>query len=188
MADGVDGSPAEEPPSSSRDLPPGSPSPNQRQVLGQRLAKLATDLTTTFEHLRDDWPDESGGGEDVADYWSNGLLEVRHGVIRCQRMAEECRTFITGNGGRRLPKLTHRQLEEAIKQFSTAIRLAKSDTLAAVHALENPQEPTVRANLYERAVDQLAELSERCTGLATQMQGEQGLATKPPAAPEAEDS
>jgi hypothetical protein len=156
-------------------------------VLGRRLAKLATDLTTTFERLRDDWPDESGEGEDVAEYWRNGLTEVRHGVIKCRRMWEECRTFIAGDEGRRLPRLAHRQLEESIKQFDAAIGLGKRETLAAFQALQKPYEPTLRASLYDRAVDQLAELSQRCTGLATQMHGEQGLATGSRPAPDGDD-
>lgn len=185
MADGVDGSPAEELSSSGRVVPPGNPSGSQREELGGRLAELAQKLTTTFEDLRDHWPDESG--EETADYWSNSLLDIRHGVVRCQRVAKDCRTFIAGNEGRQLPELAHGQLEETIKQFSAAIRQARSATLAAVHALETPQDPTLRADLYEKAVDQLAELNERCTGLATQMLGERGLSTGTHAPAEAED-
>lgn len=179
MADGTDGSPAEEL-SADRVVPSGDPSVG-REVLGGRLAKLAEKLKTTFDRLRDDWPEESG--QKVADYWSNGLLEVKYGVVRCQRVAKDCRTFI-GEEGHQLPELAHRQLEEAIKQFSEAIKQAKIATLAAGHALESPQDPTLKADRYEKAVDQLDELSERCTGLATQMLGEQGLSTRPRAAPE----
>jgi len=192
MADGADISPAEESSGSSGSLPQGSPSPSQRQILAKRLSVLAKALTETFEHLRDDWPEEfeeeleESGAEGVASYWSNGLLEVKQGVKNCQEMAGECRTFITGDEGRRLLKLPHRQLEKAINQFGTAIRQARSATLAATHALESPQDPTRRADLYEKAVDQLADLGERCTGLATQMLGEQSLPPTSRAAPAAE--
>jgi hypothetical protein len=185
MADGVDGSQAEELSSSGRIVPSRNPSGSQREELGGRLAELTGKLTTIFEDLRDAWPDESR--EETADYWSNGLLDIRHGVERCQRVAKDCRTFIAGDEGRQLPELAHKQLEDAIKQFSGAIRDARSATLAAVHALETPQDPALRADLYEKAVDQLADLTERCTGLTTQMRGERGLSTGTRAPAEAAD-
>jgi hypothetical protein len=59
--------------------------------------------------------------------------------------------------------------------------------ITRVHALETPQNPALRADLYEKAVDQLADLTERCTGLTTQMLGERGLSAGTRAPAEAAD-
>src|SRR5215469_5601946 len=99
MAHGADGSPAEESVGSGRVTAPGNPPASQREKLGRRLEVLATKLTNTNERLAEDWPKEGEQEEQVANFWRNGLEEVKNGVVSCQRLERKCRAVIQGDKG-----------------------------------------------------------------------------------------
>ena len=144
------------------------------QKLADDLIQVGEDITDDFERLTTSRPDL---GQEVIDFWRQGLDEVTSDLEKVNRLRERCKSVVaaeaeTHPAGKAGATDKAKRLRDQVDQLGKAIRPAFGDALAALRSLAAPdQSPKSQSGYYIEAAARLADLGSRCHAIAKHIGG-----------------
>jgi hypothetical protein len=144
------------------------------QELAADLIQVGEDITDDFERLTTSRP---GLGQDVIDFWKEGLDEVMSDLEKVNRLRARCKSVIAAEAETHPPGKARatdkaKRMRDQVDQLGKAIRPAFGDALTALRSLEAPdQSPESQSGYYMDAAARLADLGSRCQAIAKHIGG-----------------